>query len=207
MKYGGIAVYGGSFMDYMLLGQPITWCAMDYARSLVDLGRVEPEGPWRTVAQGILNNVILQHEKSGPNAGQWPDWRDVTKDRVMANIWYTDATPITQLLLEWQGEYTEPETTAVQGPRGELRLTADGTIERASYAKGVLHVEIRPRRGADSVLAVAGAGALSEEMVRSSNPHQVTSMANNERYGVAFIRFDGTLPGTAQIDIQLSSSH
>jgi len=180
---------------------------MDYARSLVDLARVDPSGPWRTVAQGILNNVILQHEKSGPNAGHWPEWRDVTKDRVVANIWYTDATPIAQLLLEWQGVYTEPETTTVQGPQGEVRLTADGAIERASYGAGVLHVEIRPRGGADSVLAVAGAGALSEERVTGSNPHPVTSIANDERYGVAFIRFDGTLPGTAQIEIQLSSSH
>ena len=134
MRYGGIAVYGGSFMDYTLLGQPITWCAMDYARSLVDLASVEPQGPWRTVAQGILNTVILQHEKSGPNAGQWPDWRDVIKNRVVANVWYTDATPITQLQLEWQGVNTEPETTVAQGPRGEVRLTADGVIDRASRA-------------------------------------------------------------------------
>jgi hypothetical protein len=203
MKYGAIAVYGGSFMDYTLLGQPITWCAIDYARSLVDLARVDPVSPWRTVAQGILNNVILQHEKSGPNVGHWPDWRDVTKDRVVANIWYTDGAPIGQLLLEWEGRDAEPETTAVQTPRGVIRLTADGAIEKASYADGVLHVEIRPRKRTDCVLAVAGAGVLSRDNVSTSNTHQITSVANNERYGIGFIRFDGTPAGTAQIEIRL----
>jgi hypothetical protein len=203
MRYGGIAVYGGSFMDYTLLGQPITWCAMDYAQSLVDLSRVDSKGPWRTVAQGILNNVILQHEKSGPNAGQWPDWRDIIKNRVVANVWYTDATPIVRLLLAWQGESMEPETKVVQGPRGQVRLTTDGAIEKVFQSNGMFHVEIRSHGGIDSVLAVAGLGTLSKEMVRGSNAHQVKSVSNDERSGVSFIRFDGTLPGTTRIEIRL----
>jgi hypothetical protein len=182
-------VYGGSFLDYLLLGQGITWCAMDYAESLIDLALYDPDGPWKRVAQSILYNVILQHEKTGPNAGKWPDWRDLTKNRVLADVWYTNPRP-GELLLKWLGKDSEPPTTIVKAGEKNIRITADGVVQSATYQSGRLIINLKAALQPKCRVAIAGVLPFSEAHIMKPSPATLLDISYHERYDLAFVRFD-----------------
>jgi hypothetical protein len=189
MKGAGIAVYGGSFLDYLLLGQGITWCAMDYADSLIGLAGDDPAGPWKKVAQSILHNVILQHEKTGRNAGQWPDWRDLTKNRVLADVWYTSPQP-GELLLKWLGKDPEPQTSVVNSAGRSIRITADGEVQSVIVQEGKLVLTLRPAQQSQIRVAIAGVSPVATDRITTSSEVTVRDTAYHEKYSLAFIRFD-----------------
>ena len=189
MKYAGIAVYGGSFLDYLLLGQGITWCAMDYAESLIDLAAYDPGGPWKKIAQGILHNVVLQHEMTGKNAGKWPDWRDLTKNRVLADVWYTSPQP-GELMLKWLGKDREPPTTVVKAGDKSIRITADGEIRSAMYRDGRLILDLKPAVQPKCRVAIAGVLPFNEARITAPFPATLRDVSYHEKYGLGFVRFD-----------------
>ena len=189
MKGAGIAVYGGSFLDYLLLGQGITWCAMDYADSLTDLAAYDPDGPWKKVAQSILYNVMLQHETAGLNAGKWPDWRDLTENRVLADVWYTSPQP-GELLLKWLGEGDEPATTIVKAGEKNIRITADGVIRSAIYQDGRLKINLKPALQPRCRVAIAGLLPFSEAHIMGPPPTTLRDVSYHEKYCLGFVRFN-----------------
>ncbi len=187
MKYAAIAVYGGSFTDYLLLGQGITWCAMDYAESLIHLAAYDPEGPWKTIALGIIHNVTLQHEMEGEKKGMWPDWRDLTKNRVLANVWYKSPR-VGEMILKWQGKDPLPRTKVIPAAENELRVTADGKLLAANYADGLLRIELEPVDQPVVRLAIAGVEPFDKAAWTASAPAAITDVSYLERYAVGFAR-------------------
>src|SRR5262249_13009720 len=134
MLYASIAVYGGSFMDYTLLGQLITWVGLDYADSLAGLVRASAASdatqtsgtlPWKKIAQGVVHNVVLQQEKTGEHAGQWPDWRELRTNRVIANSWYKNDPKPGLSLRRWAGKDFDPSTVIVHTQAKDIRVTSD----------------------------------------------------------------------------------
>jgi hypothetical protein len=200
MKGAGIAVYGGSFLDYLLLGQGITWCAMDYAESLIDLAAYDQEGPWKRVAQNILYNVILQHGMAGTNAGKWPDWRDLTKNRVLADVWYTSPRP-GELLLKWLGKDVEPRTTIVKAGENSIRITTDGIIRTATYSSGKVTINLNPALQPHCRLAIAGVLPFSQVRVTGSDAATLRDISYHANYKLGFVRFDRK--GQTELNLEL----
>jgi hypothetical protein len=190
MKYGGIAVYGGSFSDYTLLGQKITWTAQEFAEALLTLDSVDPSGPWRKIVQGIVHNLIMEHEKSGPHKGMWPDWRDVTKDRVMANVWYRDDPRIGRLLLQWRDRNSELATKAVKAGDRTLRVTTNREITNSVFQDGHLVVDLRSSNKPQCQVAIAQVSPLNKSQITSSTNAVLKDIAYDDRYAIAFLRFD-----------------
>jgi hypothetical protein len=204
MKGAGVAVYGGSFLDYLLLGQGITWCAMDYADSLIDLAADDPDGPWKKVAQSILYNVILQHKTTGPNAGKWPDWRDLTKNRVLADVWYASPQP-GELLLKWLGKEAEPRTTIVKPGDKAIRITADGVVQSATYEGGRLIINLKPILQPMCRVAIAGVLPFSEARITPS-PTTLRDISYDHRYNLAFVRFNRDGQNELTLELQVTAA-
>jgi hypothetical protein len=143
----------------------------------------------RKIAQGILHNVILQHELTGDNAGMWPDWRDLLKNRVLADIWYRNPR-IGQLLLKWLDRETEPRTAVVKTEKGEIRVTTYGEVLNARYEEGRLNVRLKPDPGAKCHVAIAG--VLPFDTAKVTLPQEATlgNISYHERYSLGFVRFD-----------------
>lgn len=59
--YATIAVYGATqWKAPVWIGLPVQWCGLVYARSLYLLSRCDPQGPWKTLADGITVSGIAQ---------------------------------------------------------------------------------------------------------------------------------------------------
>jgi len=60
-RYGTIAVYGATqWKAPVWLGLPVQWCGLVYAEGLYRLARNDPDGPWKTLADGITSSGIQQ---------------------------------------------------------------------------------------------------------------------------------------------------
>ena len=56
------------------IGLPVQWCGLVYADGLTQLARLDPRGPWRSLAQGIAASGILQtYPIDHPHHGLLPD--------------------------------------------------------------------------------------------------------------------------------------
>ncbi len=56
------------------IGLPVQWCGLVYADSLTQLARLDPGGPWRSLAEGITAAGILQsYPLDHPHHGLLPD--------------------------------------------------------------------------------------------------------------------------------------
>lgn len=75
--YSTIAVLGAtSWQAPVWFGQPVQWCGLVYADALYDLAPLDPDGPWRRLADGIAAAGI-QHtwkEDDADRAGLLPDF-------------------------------------------------------------------------------------------------------------------------------------
>ena len=200
MKYAAIPDFGGSFLDYLLLGQSVTWTAMRYADSLIDLAHYDPEGPWKQVAQGILYNCMLQHEMTGPNAGQWPDWRDLIKNRVLVNVWYSDPR-VANLLLTWEGKVGVPRTTVVKAKDKEIRITADGEVLEAGYHEGRLIVKLKPAQQSMFHVVIAGVKPF-QQMISPSN----AVVSFNRRYSLSLVHFEPSATAENILEVPVEPS-
>ena len=126
---------------------------------------------------------------TGRNAGKWPDWRDLTKNRVLANIWYT-SPQVGILLLKWLGRIREPETTVVKAGGGEIRVTADGDVTEASYRDGQLVLKLKPAPQPKCRVAIAGVSPFDKVRMISPRRTEVSDISYHEKYGVGFVRFE-----------------
>jgi len=60
-SYATIPVLGATnWVAPNWIGLPVQWCGLVYADGLVQLARLDPRGPWRTLAEGIAASGILQ---------------------------------------------------------------------------------------------------------------------------------------------------
>ena len=75
--YSTIAVYGATnWQAPVWFGRPVQWCGLVYADALYRLGRHDPEGPWRRLADGIAAAGV-QHtwrEDDANRQGLLPDF-------------------------------------------------------------------------------------------------------------------------------------
>jgi len=59
-SYATIPVLGATnWVAPNWIGLPVQWCGLVYADGLVQLARLDPRGPWRTLAEGIAASGIL----------------------------------------------------------------------------------------------------------------------------------------------------
>ncbi len=75
--YSTIAVYGATdWKAPVWFGLPVQWCGLVYSHALYSLSRYDPEGPWKTLADGITAAGI-QHcwtEDDATRMGLLPDF-------------------------------------------------------------------------------------------------------------------------------------
>jgi len=74
-SYATIPVLGATnWVAPNWIGLPVQWCGLVYADGLVQLARLDPRGPWRTLAEGIAASGILQtYPQDHPHHGLLPD--------------------------------------------------------------------------------------------------------------------------------------
>jgi len=74
-SYATIPVLGATnWVAPNWFGLPVQWCGLVYADGLVQLARLDPRGPWRTLAEGIAASGILQtYPQDHPHHGLLPD--------------------------------------------------------------------------------------------------------------------------------------
>ncbi len=65
--YATIAVFGATDWVMNWMGLPVQWCGLVYADALYDLAEIDPSGPWRRVANGIVASGLQQ--SFGADAG------------------------------------------------------------------------------------------------------------------------------------------
>jgi len=69
--YSTIAVYGATnWRAPVWFGQPVQWCGLVYADALYGFARHDPDGPWRTLADGITAAGIQHSWKQDDAARQ-----------------------------------------------------------------------------------------------------------------------------------------
>ena len=73
--YATIAVFGATDWVANWMGLPVQWCGLVYADALYDLAEIDPGGPWRKLADGIVASGVQQSfsADAGPLRGLLPD--------------------------------------------------------------------------------------------------------------------------------------
>lgn len=87
--YATIAVLGATqWQAPVWMGLPVQWCGLVYAESLVPLARLDPDGPWSRLIDGIALSGMQQIYPNGhPYRGLLPDSFDPkTQSRNPADI-------------------------------------------------------------------------------------------------------------------------
>jgi len=83
--YSTIAVYGATdWRAPVWFGLPVQWCGLVYADALYGLARQDPQGPWKTLADGITAAGIQQtwKEDDRERVGLLPDFYHLREQRA-----------------------------------------------------------------------------------------------------------------------------
>ncbi len=120
------------------IGLPVQWCGLVYADSLVQLARLDPDGPWQALAEGITASGILQtYPQDHPHHGLLPDSFNLsTQSRNPSAINPGTLQPLALRLLARNHPAATPyEFRAL--PSSGLWVHAPGAFGRSSRPAGL----------------------------------------------------------------------
>lgn len=124
------------------IGLPVQWCGLVYADALVELARLDTDGPWGRLADGIAASGVLQtYPLDEPSRGLLPDSFDLSGQvRNPADINPGTLQPgALRLLAGVQARPYQFRTLRASGlwiaASGSIEVEADGPVEVAFTVK------------------------------------------------------------------------
>lgn len=167
------------------IGLPVQWCGLVYADALLDLARIDPDGPWDRLADGIAASGILQSYPIGhPSQGLLPDSFNLSEQvRNPADINPGTLQPGAVRLLV--GPHARPyQFTALRA--GGLWVAAPGSVEVEADRPGEVAFTVRPWRSGPSRLVVHN---VPDDSRSTSDPAPIA-----RRPGTWVLPLDGPAP-------------
>jgi hypothetical protein len=187
------------------IGLPVQWCGLVYAQALFDLSRLDPDGPWRTVAQGIAASGLAQtYPIEHPHHGLLPDSFTLgTQSRNPPDINPGTLQPLALHLLA--GERSVPYSFHALRQRG-LWLHAPGAVDEIQDHADSARFTVHPWSPRPSFVIVHGVsgkerGDQTPPKVRVGG-HQI-SLEPPHRFmpnrGTLIIQLEGAKTATVEI--------
>jgi hypothetical protein len=157
--YATIPVLGATnWTEPNWIGLPVQWCGLVYAQALFDLTRLDPDGPWRAIAEGIAVSGIAQtYPIEHPHHGLLPDSFTLgTQSRNPTDINPGTLQPLALRLLA--GERSVPYSFHALRQRG-LWVHAAGAVDEIQDQADSARFTVHPWSPRPSFVIVHGVSA------------------------------------------------
>ena len=196
--YGTIAVFGATnWRAPVWLGLPVQWCGLVYADALYRLGRNDPKGPWKQLADGITASGIQQ---------SWPpedhDQQGLLPDSFVLRDQHRNGPAINPATVEACASHLfhQPAYDFWSFNKNGVRVQAPGEIKRAKEGTGRVSFEVETWVKSPYFVLVNG---LAHQPQLSINGRRTDCSSPNQ-----FLPKDGwlilELKGNARVEIVLT---